>query len=367
MKRKSIVISATSLIGGGGLTILNQLIEHSDSQNDYHLFINDEIKGVSEKANFHVTHVKRQSALKRIIWDFKGLRATLKAKGIDPDVVVSLQNTTVYFPGKPKIVYLHQGIPLNDMKWSFFSKRERGLAFYKYIYPLFIFLYNDKLTYFVVQTKWMKEALVNKFSLRDEATYVLKPAVNLSVEEYKGGTDTRIRHRVSLFYPATPEPFKDHEVVLRALSEIGERDDISQIGLYFTIAKGESRYLDSLIDTLGLSSNVVYLGKLSFPDVQRFYRKTSATVFPSKIESFGLPLLEAASKGQPIICADTSFSREILNGYEGATFVSDSALLWSEAIQKLSKSDLTPFNNFEPKFDSGWNDFFKLLNKICEV
>lgn len=367
MKQKAIAISATSLIGGGGLTILNQFIEYSDSQHDYYLFINDEIKNVREKENFHVTRVKRQSSFQRIIWDWKGLRATLKAKDIDPDAVVSLQNTSVYFPNKPKIVYLHQGISLSDMKWSFFSKRERGLAFYKYVYPFFILLHNDKHTRFVVQTNWMKEALVNKFSLRNEATYVLKPEVNLSVKNGHEPKDERIKHRVSLFYPATPEPFKDHEVVLRALHELMQHHDISQIGFYLTMAKGESPYLDSLIDALGLASNVVYLGKLSFSDVQKFYIQTSAMVYPSKIESFGLPLLEAASNGQPIISADTSFSREILERYEGVTFVSDSELFWSKAIQRLSESDLTTFKKFEPNFDSGWNDFFKLLNDMCEV
>jgi len=46
----------------------------------------------------------------------------------------------------------------------------------------------------------------------------------------------------------------------------------------------------------------------------------SILVFPSYVESFGLPLLEAKLTGTYIIASDTPFCREILNGYDNVEF-----------------------------------------------
>ena len=46
----------------------------------------------------------------------------------------------------------------------------------------------------------------------------------------------------------------------------------------------------------------------------------SILVFPSYVETFGLPLLEARKSGTYILASDCSFSREILEGYEKALF-----------------------------------------------
>ena len=46
----------------------------------------------------------------------------------------------------------------------------------------------------------------------------------------------------------------------------------------------------------------------------------SVLLFPSYVESFGLPLLEARLTGTYVIASNCPFSREILDGYEKALF-----------------------------------------------
>ena len=43
-------------------------------------------------------------------------------------------------------------------------------------------------------------------------------------------------------------------------------------------------------------------------------------IFPSYIETYGLPLAECRQTGNPILAADTPFARQILKGYEKAYF-----------------------------------------------
>ena len=46
----------------------------------------------------------------------------------------------------------------------------------------------------------------------------------------------------------------------------------------------------------------------------------SVLIFPSYIETLGLPLLEARLTGCPIIAADTPFAKEILDGYNNVAY-----------------------------------------------
>ena len=45
------------------------------------------------------------------------------------------------------------------------------------------------------------------------------------------------------------------------------------------------------------------------------------TLFPSYIETFGLPLLEAKELNGIVLASDRPFSHEILDGYDKAIFI----------------------------------------------
>ncbi|MEZ9526973.1 glycosyltransferase [Enterovibrio norvegicus] len=368
----TVVVTATSLIGGGGLTILNQFIGSCNDNCVYHLFISEQLHGVDEKSNVKIYKVPRPSSFQRVIWDSYRLRVTVESLGIKPDVIVCLQNTTIRYPGVPKVIYLHQGISLSEFKWSFLKVSERNLAFYRYVYPFFIFLHNDEMTHFVVQTNWMKEALLSQFSIENSHVKVIKPSIariesidNRDIKESL--PPCVIKHDISLFYPATPELFKEHLLVIRALKEIQSYKCISNIGLYITVDKGESKVIDSEVKKLGLSDNVVYMGRISFDEVQEMYETASALVFPSKIESFGLPLIEAAVRGRKIIASDTCFSRELLSEYDGVEYVNNNIKCWADSIDSLCSNRDFKYKKYRPCFDTSWSDFFKLLDDLGEV
>lgn len=62
---------------------------------------------------------------------------------------------------------------------------------------------------------------------------------------------------------------------------------------------------------LPVSPYAHYLGRLSDKELIELYREASAFVFPSLIEGFGLPGLEAMSVGLPVIAARASCLPEI--------------------------------------------------------
>lgn len=60
-----------------------------------------------------------------------------------------------------------------------------------------------------------------------------------------------------------------------------------------------------------VSQYVQYLGRLEDKEVISIYKKATAFVFPSLIEGFGLPGLEAMSVGLPVIAARSSCLPEV--------------------------------------------------------
>lgn len=84
-----------------------------------------------------------------------------------------------------------------------------------------------------------------------------------------------------------------------------------------------------------------------------------ALLFPSYDEGFGLPALEAAQMGLPVVCSDIPVFHEILGGY--ATFLPpDDAGAWTEAILALACAPAGRHNGAEmatptppiPRWDS---------------
>ena len=55
----------------------------------------------------------------------------------------------------------------------------------------------------------------------------------------------------------------------------------------------------------------IHLGSVSYESISQLYKDADLFVFPSFVESFGHPMIEAMASGLPIIAADTPINREI--------------------------------------------------------
>ena len=62
---------------------------------------------------------------------------------------------------------------------------------------------------------------------------------------------------------------------------------------------------------LGLAPNVRFPGWVSDPDLEGLYRASSCLAFPSLVEGFGMPVLEAMARGLPVACSRASSIPEV--------------------------------------------------------
>ena len=72
--------------------------------------------------------------------------------------------------------------------------------------------------------------------------------------------------------------------------------------------------LRALAEELGIAGDVVFPGWISASDLEGLYAVATLMAFPSLHEGFGLPVLEAMSRGVPVVTANRSAMPEVAGG-----------------------------------------------------
>ena len=360
--KKTIVVNATALRSGGGLTIYRQFISHLSTYiqgNRYYIFVNS----IVEKPTIEgVTYIcdENHSWLHRIAWEYGGLKKWLRAKGIRPDVIVSLQNTGAMTKCR-QVIYYHQSLPFYPIKWSLWKHSERGMWLYKHVYPWFVRNTLNRDTDVVVQIPFIKRAFLKKFNIEEGRVHVLFPDVeHFEVNDIKGvELDKSMVH---LVYPASAVTYKEHDTIVEALNLLKKKkaEIIERVKVHFTIEKTDMPVLWKKINTYGLQEQFVWEGYMMHGDLLSLYKSSQGLLFPSIIETLGLPLLEATVFGLPIIAADLDYAHEVLKGYSGVSFIKEKDYQsWADEIASLCENQLRflPL----PYMESQWPKFFELI------
>jgi glycosyltransferase involved in cell wall biosynthesis len=247
-------------------------------------------------------------------------------KKYEIDEVLSLQNLTVPRVLQPQTVYLHQSLPFSEYRFSFFA--EPLLWTYQNIIGRMILRSIKKADAVIVQTKWMKTACMEKTGCRESKFTVAPPEIVITPQAFFSPSAQSLS---TFFYPASPFSYKNHKIILEAC-KILEKQGEHSISVLFTLSGSENRISRELLaETKRLNLPIKFLGPLSRGDVFNYYSQ-SVLLFPSYIETFGLPLLEARVHGSFVLASNCPFSHEILDGYERTRFFdpSDAEQLASE-------------------------------------
>lgn len=114
-----------------------------------------------------------------------------------------------------------------------------------------------------------------------------------------------------LLYVGSAYPHKNLDSLLLAFKKL-----VNQGLEYYLVLVGKKDYFYKKIETkiskLGLADKVILPGYLSDTELSCLYRRARLYVFPSLLEGFGLPPLEAQSHGLPIASSKFSCLPEIL-------------------------------------------------------
>jgi glycosyltransferase involved in cell wall biosynthesis len=114
---------------------------------------------------------------------------------------------------------------------------------------------------------------------------------------------------VSLLYP-----YKNVETLLKALGSLVESGKDLRLAIVGRDFEGHQAKLQALTSELDLSDRVKFLGFVPTEDLPAIYSSAQAFIFPSLVETFGKPLVEAMQCGAPIVASNVSCIPEVLGG-----------------------------------------------------
>ena len=366
----NIIINATAAHSSGALSILKNFMDYlySINQKQTIFYLLTTTKGEFKNTdNVIVKELPIKNWLSRMKWDRGGLQKWCILNNIIPSVVVSFQNTCSRFTGKFRavrsLVYYHQTLPLIKYPWKCLNKQEYKLFLYAHFYKFFVNRWNKNAKY-VVQLPYIKQLFCKKFkNITPERVQVIRP--NLPFIDINSIVAKKIAENKKLFiFPATAFEYKNHKIILDAVELLKkEESDIEdKIEIIFTVPS-ESMIAKKVCDK-ELNTIIKCIGSVPYEELLSYYKRCDGVLFPSKIESFGLPLVEAALFGVPIIAADLPYAKEVLERYEGVFFVDvDNPHEWKAYIKQLFQTD-EKYKPLTQNEQNTWKDFIDLMNSL---
>lgn len=368
----NILVLASAAREGGALTIYRQFLSHlvTEVGGDHWYLVIDSKMPCPAISGVVYWKVELRSWRRRIAFDFCGCAGLCRSHGVWPDVVVSLQNTGCRLrPAPAQIIYYHQSLPFYKQKWNLLDKQEVILFLYSKIYPRFVAATLNERTQVVVQIPFIKRGFVKRFDFPPDRVHVLFPDME-AIDEAMVPFYPFQPNAAHFLYPASFFKYKGHSTLIRAVKRIiaAERGIlVGKIYIHLTLTREEAPEIAEEMERAGCESIFVFEGRKAHEELLSMYKSADGLLFPSTVETLGLPLIEAARFGIPIVAADLPYAHEVIGDYEGASFVAaDDDEAWSQKINDLvcNRRRYTPLDKTEK---SSWNDFFRLVRKVPQL
>lgn len=147
-------------------------------------------------------------------------------------------------------------------------------------------------------------------------------------------------------YVASGEPHKNHRQLIEAWTLLGQQGSFPSLCLTLD----PDRHAD-LLKHLRLAKErhglrITNVGAVAASDMARCYLRSGALIYPSTLESFGLPLIEASQLGLPILASELDYVRDVATPAE--SFNPNSPLSIARAVSRFLRQSLA----LQPVFSS---------------
>ena len=313
-----IVVNACTLRVAGGLSIgINFLRSFTeiDSKHRITAFVPPGIgyeSLQSEKLEIIPIPINLQKAQNRLSLDHFWLPKQIK--NIKPDLIFSMGNIALPIKDIPQAVFLHwpYAVYPEGPFWDqmpFIPKFLRKIRVWQFRW------YHQYAGLTFVQGQHMKTRLLQYYPVKENQVVVIPSAIDSRLDDQasplfnlqKNGVKKMVLGYISRYYS-----HKNFEILLQAAKILKERKTEACIVITLEKSHGkESADFLTKLETENLSEYLVNIGQVSFQSVSGFYNSIDTLVFPSLLETFGLPQVEAMKFGKPVLVSDLDFAHEI--------------------------------------------------------
>jgi len=122
---------------------------------------------------------------------------------------------------------------------------------------------------------------------------------------------------IILFVGRVDDPRKGLDILLKAFKQVLEQTD----AILLVVGGGSSEFSKNITRALGISQHVIFTGFVDSLTLKKIYTLCSLYVCPSRLEGFGLTLLEAMIVKKPIVATNVGAIPEIMRNYKFGVLV----------------------------------------------
>ncbi|MCD7953721.1 MAG: glycosyltransferase [Synergistaceae bacterium] len=377
-EKLTLVISGINIFDGGPLAIfydcLNALFS-SGIHKRYKVILFVHRKKLFEQYKdlcmIHELPKSRKNYLFRLYYEYLYFQRYsydyLRQNGYTIDVWLSLHDVTPRVKAKRVYTYCHNPSPFIEPKLSSIKYQVKDYLFpllYKYLYRINI----HKATGIIVQEDWIRKEFIRMYGVNVNKIIVARPSIDVSGLEVSDEMSAK-NGMVTFFYPAYSRHFKNHETLIKAVEILNSRDIATPYRVLLTLDGSESKLASDLKKRYCRVENICWVGILSRTEVFSVYKVTDCLVFPSKMETWGLPISEFKLTGRPMIVSDLPYAHETVGDYDKiAFFDADSAEKLANIMKELIEGNLSSFHKHcakipEEPYVASW---VELLDMIAE-
>ena len=126
--------------------------------------------------------------------------------------------------------------------------------------------------------------------------------------------------------------------------------------MLLVVGKGDQNEARTLSTSLGILDNVYFTGFVDEITLKKCYAICNVYVVPSRLEGFGLTLLEAMAAGKPVVATNVGAIPEIMKDKENGILVE------TNDINSMSNAICTILQNGIPAKNVG-QDIIHLMNE----
>jgi glycosyltransferase involved in cell wall biosynthesis len=198
---------------------------------------------------------------------------------------------------------------------------------------------------FIVQTPSMRDALEAYLTQRG-----LRPKSDIRMlsfmqKDNDGAEQAVPRNHADkpaheFVYVSSGEPHKNHRRLVQAWIQLAREGYYPSLALTIDQASFPDlcARIDAEIRQHGLK--ITNMGNLPHSAALELYRQSGALIFPSLLESFGLPLVEAKDAGLAIVAAELDYVRDVVSPHQ--TFDPQSSISIARAVKRFLGVTETP-------------------------
>lgn len=210
-----------------------------------------------------------------------------------------------------------------------------------------------------------KKDIINRYEINEDKIKVIPDALNKTLFK---SSKQKIIFNKNLLFVGRLVPRKNIIDLIKIMRLLVDTDKGFILNL---VGEGENTYVEKIKKEVfinNLQKNINFHGKVTDDKLNKLYESNNIFVFTSLVEGFGLVLLEAMSKGLPVVAYDIVGVRDVVinntNGYlvkpfDYQDFVNKIMSLSKDkdSYQEMSKNALKRIDNFS------WDTSVKVLDE----